>query len=77
MLFENIRHGKRNEEVDTLLSKIAVFEKVVSSSRPNINISTDSPTRCNQCNKDCLAAYRIMYGIISPILESIKNGQPK
>lgn len=77
MILENIRYGKRSEEIDALLTKISMLEKLFSASRPNINVNTDSPSRCSKCNNDCLAAYRIMYGIITPIIETLKNGQAK
>jgi hypothetical protein len=77
MILDNIRYGKRSEEIDALLTKVAMLEKVFSSSRPNINVNTDSPSRCSKCNNDCLSAYRIMYGIVSPIIETLKNGQSK
>jgi len=77
MILENIRFGKRSEEIDALLTKITMFEKLLSASRPNITISTDNPSRCSQCNKDCLSAYRILYGILMPIIDKVKNEQPK
>lgn len=75
LMLDNIRYGKRSEEVDVFLTKVARLEKLFSSSQPNIN--TDSPSRCSKCNGDCLSAYRIIYGIVSPIIETLKNGQPK
>ena len=76
-LLENIRYGKRNENIDELLTKITLLQSITSSSKPNINLSTDSPTRCSLCNKDCLASYRILLGIITPLVEEIRNESKK
>jgi hypothetical protein len=72
-LAESIRYGKRNENIDELLTKIVMLEKIASSAKPNINISTESPTRCNQCNKECLGSYRIMLTQITSLLENLEN----
>jgi len=71
-LMEEIRYGKRNENIDDLLKKLTALEGIFSSRKPNITVNTDGEARCKNCNIECMSSYRILFTKITKIVAELE-----
>jgi len=77
-LMENLRHGKRTEELDRILHSFASLSALANQSpsvQPIVNfagIEGALSPRCHTCEPACRSAYRIVSGFLRKIILDIK-----
>jgi hypothetical protein len=77
-LMENLRFGKRTEELDRILHSLASLTALANQSpsvQPIVNfagIEGALSPRCHTCEPACRSAYRIVSGFLRKIIRDIK-----
>jgi hypothetical protein len=77
-LMENLRYGKRTEELDRVLTSLASLLQLANQApavQPTINfagIESALSPRCQTCEASCRSAFRIVNGFLRKLIRELK-----